>query len=231
MELYFAEPWIGRGGGMKTDCEGERIFTTEVNKERLYDIDLWAESGYAGACKKTVTATVEADSILRIHFPEVKVGQAIISAIAIATEREQKPLTAEEIASLPLANLPADYWTSLDCDTVAVLPKEVLPDQLALPSTTYHQTRPGIWTITPGIGKEYGLRFRYQNTTGNTAKAHLVITDSKGSILVERDLLLPTTPPKFKNVSTTTGTQINAGTYQVKITSAIGVIFDDLTVE
>ena len=231
VELYFAEPWIGRGGGVKTDCEGERIFTTEVNKERLYDIDLWAESGYAGACKKTVTATVEADSILHIHFPEVKVGQAIISAIAIATEREQKPLTAEEIASLPLANLPADYWTSLDCDTVAVLPKEVLPDQLALPSSTYHQTRLGIWTITPGIGKEYGLRFRYQNTTGSTIKAHLVITDSKGFILVDRDLLLPTTPPKFKNVSTTTGTQINAGTYQVKITSAEGVIFDDLTVE
>ena len=44
-------------------------------------------------------------------------------------------------------------------------------------------------------------------------------------------MLLPTTPPKFKNVSTTTGTQINAGTYQVKITDAKGVMFEDLTVE
>ena len=50
-------------------------------------------------------------------------------------------------------------------------------------------------------------------------------------ILVDRDLLLPTTPPKFKNVSTTTGTQINAGTYQVRIIGAKGVVFEDLTVE
>ena len=114
---------------------------------------------------------------------------------------------------------------------MAVLPKESLPDQHALPSTTYPQTRPDIWTITPGIGKEYGLRFRYQNITGHTVTAHLTITDTKGIVVVEREILLPTTPPKFKNVSTTTGTQINAGTYQVKITDAKGVVFEDLTVE
>lgn len=231
VELYFAEPWIGRGCGVKTDCEGERIFTVEVNGERLHDIDLWAESGFAGANKKIISTTVAEDSLLRIHFPEVKAGQAIISAIAIATERAQEPFTAKELAFRPMKNLATDYWASLDRDTVAVLPKESLPDQHALPSTTYPQTRPDIWTITPGIGKEYGLRFRYQNITGHTVTAHLTITDTKGIVVVEREILLPTTPPKFKNVSTTTGTQINAGTYQVKITDAKGVVFEDLTVE
>ena len=231
VELYFAEPWIGRGGGVKTDCEGERVFTVEVNGERMSDIDLWAESGYAGACKKTVTASVGEDGLLRIHFPEVKAGQAVISAIAIATDQELAPITTENLSLQPLKILPNNYWANLDRDIVAVLPKDSLPDQHALPSTTYPQTRPGNWTITTGIGKEYGLRFRYQNTTGSTVKARLTVTDTKGIILVDRDLLLPTTPPKFKNVSTTTGTQINAGTYQVRITGAKGVVFEDLTVE
>ena len=36
-------------------------------------------------------------------------------------------------------------------------------------------------------------------------------------ILVDRDITFPTTPNKFKMLSTTTGTQINAGTYTLRI--------------
>ena len=45
----------------------------------------------------------------------------------------------------------------------------------------------------------------------------MTITDSKQAVLVDRDVTFPPTPNKFKMLSTTTGTQINAGTYTVRI--------------
>jgi hypothetical protein len=45
----------------------------------------------------------------------------------------------------------------------------------------------------------------------------MTITDSKHTVLVDREVSCPPTPPKFKMLSTTTGTQINAGTYTLKI--------------
>jgi hypothetical protein len=73
------------------------------------------------------------------------------------------------------------------------------------------------FVIKPGLGQEYALRFRYKNTSGTPVKARMTITDSKRTVLVDRDITFPTTPNKFKMLSTTTGTQINAGTYTVKI--------------
>ena len=61
------------------------------------------------------------------------------------------------------------------------------------------------------------MRFKYKNTTGNAVKARMTITDSKRTVLVDRDVTFPPTPNKFKILSTTTGTQINAGTYVVRI--------------
>ena len=43
------------------------------------------------------------------------------------------------------------------------------------------------------------------------------IVDEKGSILVDRNIVFPTTPKKFKILSTTTGTQINAGSYSLQL--------------
>ncbi len=71
--------------------------------------------------------------------------------------------------------------------------------------------------ITPGLGQEYALRFRYKNTTGEPVTARMTITDAKNSVLVDRDVTFPPTPDKFKMLSTTTGTQINAGTYRLRI--------------
>ena len=47
--------------------------------------------------------------------------------------------------------------------------------------------------------------------------ARMTLTDAKGAVLVDRDVSFPPTPPKFKMLSTTTGTQINAGTYTLRI--------------
>ena len=73
------------------------------------------------------------------------------------------------------------------------------------------------FVIKPGLGQEYALRFRYKNTSGAPIKARMTITDSKRTVLVDRDITFPTTPNKFKMLSTTTGTQINAGAYTVRI--------------
>jgi len=73
------------------------------------------------------------------------------------------------------------------------------------------------FVITPGLGQEYALRFRYKNTTGSPVTTRMTITDSKHTVLVDRDVTFPPTPPKFKMPSTTTGTQINAGTYTLHL--------------
>ena len=39
--------------------------------------------------------------------------------------------------------------------------------------------------------------------------------DSKGIVLLDRDMTFPKTPNKFKTIGTTTDSQINAGTYQI----------------
>ena len=92
VELYFTEPWHGTGGGVQTDCEGLRIFDVAVNdKVLLDDLDVWAEAGHDGACKKVVNAVVKGGG-LKIDFPEVKAGQALICGIAIASAASVEPV-------------------------------------------------------------------------------------------------------------------------------------------
>lgn len=85
VELYFTEPWWGTGGGM--DCTGYRLFDVAINNQVvLKDLDIWKTVGHDAALKKTVTVQVTGGRLV-ISFPQVKAGQAIISAIAIATTR------------------------------------------------------------------------------------------------------------------------------------------------
>jgi beta-galactosidase len=90
VELYFTEPWLGTGGGMK--ATGWRLFDVAVNgKIVLKDVDIWKEAGHDGALKKTVKANAKG-GVLTIAFPRVAAGQAVISAIAIATlDKKAKP--------------------------------------------------------------------------------------------------------------------------------------------
>lgn len=83
VELYFAEPWWGRGGGM--DCSGFRLFDVAINdKTVIKDLDIWKEAGYSTALKKSFKVHVSNGRIL-ISFPKVKAGEALIAGIAIAT--------------------------------------------------------------------------------------------------------------------------------------------------
>jgi hypothetical protein len=210
VELYFVEPWHGRNGGEKDDYEGLRIFDVDINGETVIDdLDPWAEAGYCGALKRVVTAKSKAGHI-RISFPEVKAGQALICGIAVANVK---------YVAVPQQRT-ATSWRYFDTDTIAKLPKEEMPqDTEARPASIYQPTKGNQFIIKPGLGQEYALRFRYKNTTGNAVKARMTITDSKRTVLVDRDVTFPPTPNKFKMLSTTTGTQINAGTYTLHIDS------------
>ncbi|MFV8326659.1 malectin domain-containing carbohydrate-binding protein [Flavobacterium sp. ZS1P14] len=84
VELYFTEPWYGTGGGM--DCKGWRLFDVAINDNVvLKDFDIWSEAGHDTAVKKSFVVKSKNGKI-SISFPNVKAGEAIISAIAIATK-------------------------------------------------------------------------------------------------------------------------------------------------
>ena len=210
IELYFVEPWHGKGGGEKDDYEGLRIFDVAVNgKTVIDDLDPWAEAGYLGSMKRVAYAKAK-DGHLHISFPETKAGQAVICGIAIASIQPVAVTQRQTTTS----------WLTFDTDTIAKLPQVELPqDTEARPATIYQPNakQNNTFVIKPGLGQEYALRFRYKNTSGNPVKARMTITDSKRTVLVERDITFPTTPNKFKMLSTTTGTQINAGTYTIRI--------------
>ncbi|MBR5749537.1 MAG: beta-galactosidase [Prevotella sp.] len=227
LELYFAEPWHGKGGGISDDYEGLRIFDVAVNGETVIDdLDPWAEAGYLGAMKRIVTAKAK-NGRLRISFPEVKAGQAIIAAIAIAS--------VQSVAVAQRQTKPSS-WHALDTDTIAKLPASELPQSIEpRPATVYEPQKakkgqPTTFIIKPGLGQEYALRFRYKNATGTPVKARMTITDSKRIILVDKEISFPTTPNKFKMLSTTTGTQINAGTYMLTI-EAQDIEFKDIEIQ
>jgi hypothetical protein len=249
IELYFLEPWHGKGDSSETaDYEGLRIFDVAVNDSTVIDdLDPWAEAGYCGALKRVVYAPAK-DGRLRISFPEVKAGQAVIAAIAVASPT----LTASHPSSLT-PHPSTTSWLSLDTDTIAKLPQSELPQDLdPHPATVYEPLFPQnsqksqkpqsfqksqpphssqtAFIITPGLGQEYALRFRYKNTTGTPVTARLTITDSKGITLVDQPITFPPTPDKFKMLSTTTGTQINAGTYRL-VVDAEDIEFKNLEIQ
>ncbi|MGI4869883.1 MAG: malectin domain-containing carbohydrate-binding protein [Janthinobacterium lividum] len=93
VELYFAEPWLGTGGGL--DCTGWRLFDVAVNGQAvLKDLDLWHEAGTGRALKKLVKAHVTGGQLV-VSFPRVASGQAVIAAIALATTAaDVRPVSA-----------------------------------------------------------------------------------------------------------------------------------------
>lgn len=248
VELYFAEPWLGDRYGAAVDCEGERIFSVAVNDSvRVKDLDLWAEAGFAGVCKKVVDVHVKG-GLLTISFPEVKAGEAVISAIAIAKKGEQQEgdNTYANFAAKPQKTMSKTYWADLDKDVREKYPKELLPkDNDVFPAIRYqtmdkkakkHKVVGAAddkeeWTILPGVARQYMLRFRYKNTTGAPVVGRLKIVDANGIVMLDRDMTFPETPNKFKTIGTTTDSQINAGTYRVMLSGVKDVAFDYLEVQ
>ncbi|NOT90221.1 malectin domain-containing carbohydrate-binding protein [Ferruginibacter sp.] len=89
VELYFIEPWIGIGG--EKIAAGKRIFDVAINgKIVIDDLDIWKEAGVNTVLKKVVQVKIT-NGKMNISFPESKVGEALISAIAIAVADKSAP--------------------------------------------------------------------------------------------------------------------------------------------
>ena len=95
VELFFSEPWVG-GAGIK-DAQGMRLFDVAVNGKTLEkNLDIWKEVGHDKALKRVYEVQVT-DGLIKVHFPRVAVGQAIIQAIAIAaTDHSNLDTTAAQ---------------------------------------------------------------------------------------------------------------------------------------
>lgn len=86
VELYFMEPWLGTGGGM--NAAGMRLFDIAINgKTVVKDLDIWKEAGANTAYKKIIHTNVRGGKLV-LSFPNSQSGQAIISAISIASTKK-----------------------------------------------------------------------------------------------------------------------------------------------
>jgi beta-galactosidase len=82
VELFFKEPWWDIGN---LNPKGWRVFDVAVNnKTVIKDLDIWSKVGNR-ALKQVVDVHVTGGQLV-ISFPNTKVGQAVIAAIAIATK-------------------------------------------------------------------------------------------------------------------------------------------------
>ena len=257
VELYFTEPWHGTGGSAQTDCEGLRVFDVAVNgRVVLDDLDVWAESGHDGVCKKVVTAVVTG-GMLNVSFPEVKAGQALICGIAIAGKGGEAGRVA---GSMPVKRQAGFSWAAQEKEVMEKVPKELLPeDKNARANVTYeaeeavlkgeyvrkeHKKQTGVffgkgtgssitWHVSTGLAQVYALRFKYMNATGKPMTVRMRFIDSKGVVLKEDFLTFAETPAKWRMLSTTTGTYVNAGHYKVVLSAPDmeGLALDALDVQ
>lgn len=251
VELYFIEPWHGTGGGTGTDCEGLRIFDVAVNDSTVIDdLDIWAETGHDKLLKKVVNVNVT-DGQLDITFPEVKAGQAVISAIAVASlDPDAKPLIQPHSSSW--------NWADADRHVIEKMPAEMLPkDENARAASLYEaedakcvgkfekkewKKQTGVffsgkgsieWTFSTGLAQVYALRFKYMNTNKEPVAVNLKLIAPNGAVLKDDTINLSDTPEKWRMLSTTTGSYINAGTYRLLISAPDlnGIAFDSLEVQ
>ncbi|QNR86369.1 DUF4982 domain-containing protein [Pedobacter riviphilus] len=112
VELYFIEPWLGIGGGF--DAKAMRLFDVAFNgKTVIKDLDIWKEAGSNTLLKKTIKASIKG-GFLDINFPEVKVGQAVISGIAIASLNQNiKPASASNSLLTKIKNAELNSWLDI----------------------------------------------------------------------------------------------------------------------
>lgn len=249
VELYFTEPWYGTGGIQ--DGEGYRVFDVALNDSvYIRDLDIWAESGHDRALKKVLTAKVQGGA-LKISFPQVKAGQALISAIAIASRNQD---------IRPAASSPSEGWSWNDVEKVAKTPVESLPEgddgRLATVypaedaviegeveinevrkrvSLNFTGSTPGSisWDISTGVANIYAFRFSYMNVSNSPKEVRFRLVASDGTILKDDLITFPVAPEKWRTLSTSTDGFINAGHYRVILSSENmkGLNLNSLTVQ
>ena len=217
--------------------EGFRIFDVAVNDSTvIHDLDIWAQSHYGHPYKRTVNIHNNGNEI-KIHFPKVKAGQAIISAIAIGNPHPTSPRGGFGLSPSGESEggRLSSFWESLNKDTLIVTPDSLLPPKSspALQVEGTVSTDSIEWDYQVGVAKVYALRFRYYNPDA-PRRLHVKITDQNGVVYIDDDITFLQTQQKKskrKMTSITTGTMTNAGRYHVvlKGEGIEDMIFDQLT--
>ncbi len=110
IDLFFKEPWIKTANGI-----GMRLFDIAINDSiYLKDFDIFKEAnGYNKVLKKTLKVNVINNKI-QLSFPNVKVGQALINAIRIATlkSNKTKPINYKntQLTSKNICKFTTGHW-------------------------------------------------------------------------------------------------------------------------
>ncbi len=205
VELYLMEPWYGAGGG---DCTGWRLFDVAINGETvLREVDLWREAGFAGAAKKVVEARVRG-GWLELSYPRVAAYQAVISAIAIASED-------------PSARVPEESQEAVERATL--LARRSLPglaDDFSLGETVYPleaaRPVPGAlsWSVQVGLGGAHDFTLRYVNPGPEPKRARIRVNASDGTEMGSAMLEFALTPGASATLS---DVGMNAGEYTVTL--------------
>jgi hypothetical protein len=117
--------------------------------------------------------------------------------------------------------------TSYRIDKAHVTGKDVRPDSvLDRACVTFQKNGNGnqvAWDIAPGVAGLYAIRVRYYHTALQKKTARLQVIAADGTLMHEELLeFYPVNEPKWKTVTGSTGTMINAGHYKVVITPVDG---------
>ena len=239
VELYFVEPWY-----RQADAEGLRIFDVAINDSTVVrDLDIWAQVHYGKPYKRVIDIDNKASEI-KIDFPKVKAGQAMIAAIAIATNDWKTNYLQSNLSPSPYSSVnggisavPPTLWADFGKDILVKTPDSLLPPKssAALEVEGRKVRNRMEWDFTVGVAKVYALRWKYYNPE-QPRTLHVRITDAKGVVYKDDDVTFLQTQQKKtkrKTTSITTGTQVNAGTYHVVLTGdgLPAMLFDNLTIE
>lgn len=113
VELFFVEPWYGIGGGL--NCDNWRLFDVAINEKTIHDVDIWESAGHNTAYKLKIPITVK-NGAINISFPNIKSGQAIISAIAISSANSGVKIFPQS----PKTIIDLEYKIKKDKDVLSV---------------------------------------------------------------------------------------------------------------
>jgi hypothetical protein len=220
----------------------------------LYQVDLWFVNSHHFVSHVSYTTLSVQEGLLNIGFPHVRVGQAKVSAIAISVDEETARslgkvgpngsfvfnrglLDEKQPALAKESGYPYDCglnWAQLDLQTIEKTDKANLPaDQGGRPSTRFDVNSDKMsFDIKMGLAQEYALRFRYKNEGTEIPRGHWTLqSGADGRLVAEGDISFPPTPQKFKIVSTTTGTFVNAGSYRLVVSGVDNVEFESVEVQ
>ena len=226
VELFFTEPWYGRGGG---DCTGWRLFDVAANGETvLHNLDIWSECGYCHPLKKIFPVKVS-DGWLEISFPRLASYQAVISALAISSAHQQAkispflPLPAR-LLPLPRPKTP-HVGVAFGKESVNVaypVTSAQLVNVRSLKEEADFDSGSGSlsWTIQVGLGGTHLVQIAYQNSGIQPVTAEIKVIAQGGTEVESKRWSLPAT--EGENWSITgpqDGLSFNAGTYTITLSA------------